>query len=339
MNEISAGFRQAEEWVRAVEGRLDVGFWTLDIETGRLVCSPGLYALVGVNSASLHLDLPFIESMVHPADRLAIESLGDYATDSRQVDRHFRLIRPDAQARCLRSQATRLYDREGVPSRVVCVVSDVTEKHELTSRLDKKRALLLVVAQILDGSLWIADEHGNMLEQFAPNIPGVGVYDEPEKWRDGLHPDDIDRLAEVWRDTVSRRQPYFFAPRRVQPDGSYQRIHVAGLPLSRELSPEFNYGGLSSRNSRLLPAFTPQKTEEPVMTPAQVRACRVLLNWTAETLAQKAGISVSTIRRIEGAQTGQGQGESIRMVTAAFKEAGLTMSQSEDGRFSITYVG
>lgn len=36
-----------------------------------------------------------------------------------------------------------------------------------------------------------------------------------------------------------------------------------------------------------------------MITSAQIRAARALLRWTAEQLAEKAGIGIATIRRLE----------------------------------------
>lgn len=326
--------RQSTEWLQVAEERLGLGFWSYDIKTKRLTCSGGLYNLIGVSASSVQVDLVFLESLVHPEDRLAISDPLSLATDARQTDRQFRLIRPDGQSRNLHCQANRYFDRNGEASHVVCVMTDISSLEQTRQRLNRKQALLQVVAEILDGVLWIADENGAVLEMFGPRRPGG----ELEDWQEDLHEDDIGDLKDLWRSAVRRRRPYFSAPRMRRQDGHYERVHLAGLPLARELSPEFNYGGLSTRNSRLLPAFTPQSRDDDLMTPAQVRACRVLLGWTAEVLAERAGISVSTVRRIEGLKTGLGQGDSIHLIAQAFKDAGLTVTFGEGGRFSITKV-
>lgn len=325
--------RLAAEWLRAAEERLGLGFWHWDAPTRKLTCSAGLYDLIGVAAASVQLDLVFVETLVHRSDRLAISDQAELALDSRQVDRAFRLIRPDGQLLHLLGQTKRHFDRDGSPSHVIGVVANVTQVQELEQRLNRKRALLQVVARILDGGLWIADEAGQVLEQFSVHSFGESA----DGWRDGIHPEDAEKYGPLWRDAYSRRLPYHFSPRLKTKDG-YERLHIAGMPLSRELSPEFLYGGLATRNAELVPAFVPRNSDEPLLTPEQVRACRVLLGWTADMLAAKAGISVSTVRRIEGLKSGMGQGESIRQIETALKEAGLIVSHGEGGRFSITKV-
>lgn len=337
MGERVPGVRQSDEWLRAAEARLGIGFWSWEIETARLHCSAGLYALAGVNPAGLHLDLAFLESLVHPKDRLPAADPQSFAIDSRQSDRQFRIIRPDGQLRHLRSEARNIFDRDGNVTRVVAVVSDITENQDLRRRLANKRALLHAVSRLTDSVLWIADEEGRLVDHFGAGLieaaPGSG--DAVTTWQTSLHPDDRARLPVLWRETVKRRRPYRFSPRLRMADGQYRQVHIEGLPFSAEISPDPHYGGISSRNPRLTSAGGGGESDAP-LSPAQVRACRALLDWTAEALAQNAGISLSTVRRIEGADSSYGQGDSLRLVVRAFREAGLTIWRGEDGRFCVS---
>lgn len=337
MAERSPGIRQSDEWVRAVEARLGVGFWSWDIANARLHCSAGLYALAGINPAGLHLDLAFLETLVHPKDRLPVDDLHGFVTDSRQTDRQFRIIRPDGQLRHLRSEARRLFDRDGNATRVVAVVSDITERQDVGERLANTRALLQNVSRLIGAILWIADEEGRLIEHFSSNdvIDTDAVPDgDVSNWRASLHPDDLERLPDHWREAVGNRKPYSFSPRLRLTNGEYQQFHIEGLPFSSEMSSSLLYGGISSSNARIT---APRSTRDDLasLTPAQVRACRALLDWTAETLAQNAGISVSTVRRIESAEV-PGQGDSLRLVLLAFREAGLTIWRDERGRFAVS---
>lgn len=339
MAERSPGVRQSDEWVRAAEARLGVGFWSWDIATARLHCSAGLYALAGINPAGLHLDLAFLETLVHPRDRLPVDDPNGFVTDSRQTDRQFRIIRPDGQLRHLRSEARRLFDRDGNATRVVAVVSDITERQDTDERLANSRALLQNISQLVGAVLWIADEDGRLIDHVGSDLLDANAApgDDVTNWRTSLHPDDLERLPDLWRETVGNRKPYSFTPRLRLATGEYQQFHIEGLPFSSEISSNLYYGGFSSRNARIT---APRTTRDDVtsLTPAQVRACRALLDWTAEMLAQNAGISVSTVRRIEGAEA-PGQGDSLRLVLLAFREAGLTISRDERGRFCVSDIG
>lgn len=336
MAERNPGTRQSDEWLRAVEARLGVGFWSWDIANARLHCSAGLYALVGINPAGLHLDLAFLETLVHPKDRLPVDDPHSFAIDSRQTDRRFRVIRPDGQLRHLRSEARRLFDREGNATRVVAVISDITESLDVKGRLANTRSLLSTVSQLVGAVLWIADDEGRLIEHFGSDLDDASASpgDDFRQWRERLHPDDLQRMPDLWRDVIAARKPYSFTPRLRLANGEYETFHIEGLPFTSEATSELHYGGISSRNARITASRSPRE-DTTSLTPAQVRACRALLDWTAETLAQNAGISVSTVRRIESAEA-PGQGDSLRLVLLAFREAGLTVWHDERGRFCVS---
>jgi hypothetical protein len=337
MAERGSGIRQSDEWLRVAEARLGIGFWSWDIATAKLQCSPGLYALAGLNPAGLHLDLAFFETLVHPRDRLPADDPQSFALDPRQSDRRFRIIWPDGQLHHLRSEARHLFDRDGNVTRVVAVISDVTDQMDTQRRLVSKRALLDTVSQLVEAVFWIADEEGRVVSQFGDVLGGEDQSsdDDLTNWRTGIHPDDLERLPALWREAVQRRKPYRFAPRLKGAGTEYQQFYVEGLPFPAEAMPDHYYGGTFSRNPRVNHSG---KASDPIttLTPAQVRACRAILDWTAEMLAHKAGVSLSTVRRVEGAGSTQGQGDSMRLIVQAFRDAGLSIWRDDSGSFCVS---
>lgn len=58
-----------------------------------------------------------------------------------------------------------------------------------------------------------------------------------------------------------------------------------------------------------------------MVTSAQIRAARGLLNWTVRDLADRSGVHRNTITRVETATTGPGH--SIAAIRAALEAAGV----------------
>jgi transcriptional regulator with XRE-family HTH domain len=61
------------------------------------------------------------------------------------------------------------------------------------------------------------------------------------------------------------------------------------------------------------------------ITSDQIRAAKAMLRWSGETLATEAGVSLSSIRRVEAAQ-GLPEAQTLRTVLAiksALEEAGI----------------
>ncbi len=199
--------------------------------------------------------------------------------------------------------------------------------------------MLDVIAQLLEARLWTADKDGRVVDIIdnARDAGGEGDYDAYKSWRDAIHPDDQTRILSVWRDSASRKARYNFNPRIRLANGEYRTVYVAGMPFDPELSPDLFWGGIASDNPRAWGVATASVAQKDYpLTGSQVRACRALLGWSAETLAFRAGLSVSTIRRIETGAAGRVQDDSLRLIIIALQNGGVTITRSEDGRYAFS---
>ena len=71
-----------------------------------------------------------------------------------------------------------------------------------------------------------------------------------------------------------------------------------------------------------------------MISSSQVRAAKALLRWSGEELANRSGISLSTIRRVEGAN-GIPEAQNIKTIMAikkALEDAGVEFIGSPDDR-------
>lgn len=64
----------------------------------------------------------------------------------------------------------------------------------------------------------------------------------------------------------------------------------------------------------------------------QLRAARALLDWSQDQLAEKSGVGVATIRRLEG-QSGnlRTYSDTLWRLQAAFEQAGIIFIPEADG--------
>lgn len=60
------------------------------------------------------------------------------------------------------------------------------------------------------------------------------------------------------------------------------------------------------------------------LTPAQIRAARAMLRWPARVLAERSGVHITTVQRLEGSDEKlRGNLETAERVRAALEEAGV----------------
>lgn len=68
-----------------------------------------------------------------------------------------------------------------------------------------------------------------------------------------------------------------------------------------------------------------------MITSHQIRAGRALLRWSAQELASRAGVGVSTVQRMENAEgVPQASGKNIDAVQRALETAGVVFIDGEE---------
>ncbi|HSC63282.1 MAG TPA: ATP-binding protein [Caldimonas sp.] len=106
----------------------NLGIWTRDIVTDRLVASRKLRELFGL-TADEHLDAEQLVERVHPDDRAAFrDRLSQAARRRGEYQMEFRLVLPDGQLRWIAAQGRVDFDARNTPVRSCGVCIDVTEK-------------------------------------------------------------------------------------------------------------------------------------------------------------------------------------------------------------------
>lgn len=110
-------------------------------------------------------------------------------------------------------------------------------------------------------------------------------------YRDALHPDDLEPHGDLNR----LLSPGWIAQqtfRVVWPGGQVRRVRAHGKLAAEDGAPVRAWGVVFDITGEA------SATVEP-LSHAQVRAARAFLGWTALELAAEAGVSFSTVRRVE----------------------------------------
>lgn len=125
-------------------------------------------------------------------------------------------------------------------------------------------------------------------------------------WLEVIHPDDVQRAGEAWKGALDHGIEYNTEFRVKMQDGSYRWHNARGIP---EFDGDGNVsswiGMILRMTHRMRPnAIAPVSRDDPAaavvsILPAALRAARAMLGWSAEDLAREAGLSRSTVRRME----------------------------------------
>ena len=107
------------------------------------------------------------------------------------------------------------------------------------------------------------------------------------------------KRCKAWTEALATKRDYQIEHRVHQPDGEYRWMLSRAAPIMLETGVVREWVGLSSdiQDLKVWPAAGDRTNA--VLTGAQLRAARGILNWSVRELSQAAGVSSSTIRRLE----------------------------------------
>jgi PAS domain S-box-containing protein len=138
--------RDSRRRLLEAEGLAGTGFLDWDLKTNEMVWSKGTYELYGIDPetpASLEMTV----GMIHPDDREFVNENLDLAVQGiRDYDIDHRMFRPDGEVIWVHARADLEWDSEGMPSRLLGTVVDITERklaeEKLTNSEERFRNLM-----------------------------------------------------------------------------------------------------------------------------------------------------------------------------------------------------
>ena len=123
----SRALRESRRRLALAAEAADLGFWSWDLGRNEVWMSPRARALRGYGDERLDIERLF--AAVHPEDRDGLRrSLQEAASDGGQVEREYRLIRPDGEMRWISLYASAARDPEDGRVQVQGVSIDVTPR-------------------------------------------------------------------------------------------------------------------------------------------------------------------------------------------------------------------
>jgi len=127
MKEAEDALREKEERLRLAQRAANMGSWDIDLQTGDVAWSEGLFDLFGLHPED---GIPSDEAwarLVHPDDRGRIDRLVAAAIEAGgPYENEFRVLHPDGTVAWLAAQGHVLHDAAGQPVRFLGVNYDIT---------------------------------------------------------------------------------------------------------------------------------------------------------------------------------------------------------------------
>jgi PAS domain S-box-containing protein len=325
-------------FLKLVEERGQIGFWTSEFTKGHVTASVGLYRLLGIDP-SLTLCRDDMIKIMHPDDRPSQHEMYETMHSGHAIDREFRIIRPDGTVRWLHTIAEVIVDTEGRPVRAVGLMVDVTEQHAARRSVEegwhRYKTLVAAIAAMECRALacgeivaWPGWEE--LTGQTAAEMAEWG-------WLQAIHPDDREATRLDWISSLENSRVHAVDYRVRCADGQYRWFLARAAPLFNQDGTVREWmGALIGMAGDNAVVKDGKDGAVPTLEAAHIRAARALLNWSLEDLAFKARVSVSSVRRLERNEGNSVRGHLLKSVCKTFESYGVSFGSGANGVITIS---
>lgn len=311
-------------FLRLIEERGTTGFWTCDLISGQCTSSTGLHRVLGIEPQQ-----PFriadLVNQVHPEDRVISEDIWPLIRSGVPVNRNFRIIRGDRTVRWVEFRSEVVLDEDQRPARAIGLLQDVSVQQESRQALEDSVGRYKALVNAIAVMEWRATASGEpVFSQGWSTLTGQREADVLDgRWVEAIHPEDRAKALASWQKAVSTLSTYIANLRILQVDGEYEWFHSRAVPIFHKGGRSHEWLGMIMRHTDLSGIAERLPGSEIQLTPMQIRAGRAMLQWTLEDLSRISGVSISSIRRIEGEGERSTRPASLIAIRQAFEKEGL----------------
>lgn len=312
-----------------------VGTWTWNLLTAEVGWSPGMSRLLGISHDPDSQTVAQFMQHLHPDDRLDLGNPTRVAAVG-VAEREYRVLRADGEMRWVRSYGKLIHSREGQAERLVGVAFDITDVRRGLVALRQRDGLEEALRELFDVVVWTTDADGEIRDELewwrATGQPG-----HVDHWNrlEAVHPDDRQKVRDAWDEALRTRRRYAVSCRVRWNGGFAAVVSRAAAIIGRGGEVEGWVGFTARQDSNIAPAMEIVGADTTPLAPGQVRAARGYLGWSAEQLAEHAGVSFSTVRRVETPGERGVREQSISAIRKALERAGISFTMGVDGRTGV----
>ncbi|TGD97160.1 PAS domain-containing protein [Methylobacterium nonmethylotrophicum] len=327
------------EFLKLLEVHELTGSWSWTFATGAHVWSPGLFRLLGLEPGIDRPSYAAFRALVHPDDRLRVETETQVVREGRLRDRTVRVIRPDGSLRILSCRGEVYHDPHGRPLAAAGAVLDVTDRERLAAvqaqERRRRRALFEQTQSWTHASLYAQAQRVGSAELLS--LTGVTQEEFRQDCTVVVAPDDRERTRDHVRAMMQAGRPFVTHKLLLLADGGLGRFRFAYAPVRDDRNAILTWATMASRVEGPMAApmdAVMQRGLESGIGGRHLCAARALLGWSMQDLAAASGLSLSSIRRLE--EDGEGPtGRTRRAAVAALREAGIGFTLTDGNAVAV----
>jgi PAS domain S-box-containing protein len=227
--------RNSQDRLRLAIDAGHMAVWEHETATDRITASPELNRMLGY-PAGAEIDVTELRTRYYPGDRerLTAAAMGALKKGERFFEVEYRFYRVDGSLRWLLMRAEMLLGPDGMPTRTIGVLLDITDRKEAEEALIEREAELMAALEA--GSLAIFDfDHIKGRMNPSPRLSELYGYPPDHVLtladiRDRYHPDDVAQILnkrDREQEDVSLRG-FEWILRLLMPDGTIRWVNGRG---------------------------------------------------------------------------------------------------------------
>src|SRR6516164_1704651 len=231
--------KRAEEALRASEERFRLAAqagkmfaYEWDLATDVIVRSGEAGRTLGIDEGLVTTGQQVL-AQVHPEDRERVMSaVAALSPEKPHLQISFRMVRTDGTIIWVERSSRARFDDQGRMLRVVGMVADVSERRRAEEQLQESEERFRLVATMAPVMIWMSgpDKLCTYFNQPRLTFTGRSIHDElGNGWAEGVHPEDLERCLETYKQAFDRREPFEMEYRLRRHDGEYRWIFDYGV--------------------------------------------------------------------------------------------------------------
>lgn len=207
-NKAEEELRQERQALAEAQRVAQVGSWELILKENKVTWSDEVYRLFGLPKTNTNVSFETFLAMVHPEDRKEVNDSVKKALEGKETySIDHRVTRLDGEILFVHEEAVVIQGEDGLPTRMLGTVHNITERKKAEELLTQKEKLLSQVFDILPVGVWLTDINGNIYR---------GNEASKRIWA-GAHyvgPEDFGVYRAWWVDTGKEIAPHEWAAYR-----------------------------------------------------------------------------------------------------------------------------
>lgn len=136
---VEEALRESEYQLRKAQRIAHIGSWTLDLITNKLIWSDEIYRIFEIDPSKFGASYEAFLNSIHPDDREKVnnEYIASIKNHTAYSIEH-RLLLKDGRIKYVHELGETVYGIDGTPLRTIGTVQDITERYQLTQRLNNE---------------------------------------------------------------------------------------------------------------------------------------------------------------------------------------------------------